>query len=237
MPDDPGEPPAEAISLADFFVADPQLLETQQQAQQRLEAAKAAIPPCPPTLAYDAWYNLPEIRAARETYTKASNEFEEARRATYEERHNRLVSGEWSTWGREGSPVGAWRLLPADAWRYVRFDPDNDFITMPASPPRRLYFDNYLMTVPGPPPLKFYSVVVARRADTRRGRPSLKNEDAPALAEMDRILKADPALSSRDHRRIAKQLIDDGWVDLAGATPESVIRRLIRLYRCTKLDG
>jgi hypothetical protein len=113
--------------------------------------------------------------------------------------------------------VGPWRLLPADAWRYIRLL-DSHVI-------------NNVITVPGPPTRKFYSVVVARRADMRRGRPSLKDEDAPALAEMDRILKADPALSSRDHRRIAGQLIDDGWVDLTGATRESVVRRLVRSYR------
>jgi hypothetical protein len=53
------------------------------------------------------------------------------------------VSGECSSWGRENSPAGPWRFLPADTWPHVRI----------------LCGD--VLLVPGNPPIKFYNVRVA----------------------------------------------------------------------------
>ena len=145
------QPPADAFPLADAFerYTDPQLLEALRQAEERVRAAEAAVPPQPNFFergwggrfeeALEAWRQLPTVRAAG----KVRKEAADAMRAVDDERHGRLASGEWLAWGREGSPVGPWRLLPADAWRYFRF--------------RR----GDVVEVPGPPPIRFYGVRVA----------------------------------------------------------------------------
>jgi hypothetical protein len=57
----------------------------------------------------------------------------------------RCVQARLRVWAREGSPVGPWRRLPDEAWRYIEIRPK----------------DILLIAVPGGPPISYFSAVVA----------------------------------------------------------------------------
>lgn len=109
------QPPGDAVPLADAFerYTDPQLLEALRQAEERLRAAKAAVPPQPNWFegcwggrfdeALKAWQQRPEARAVAEI----TNVIADALRAVTAGRMAHLVSGEWRAWGREDKPWGS----------------------------------------------------------------------------------------------------------------------------------
>jgi hypothetical protein len=124
------QPPADAVPLADAFkrYTDPQLLEPLGQAEERLRAAEAAVPPQPDWFergwggrfeeALEAWRQLPTVRAAG----KVRNEAADAMRAVDDERRGRLVGGEWLAWGREDNPWGRVARHPAGRLEHARRD-------------------------------------------------------------------------------------------------------------------
>ena len=145
MPKNPDRPPADAIPLSEFFsieTADPRLRAAQQQAEERLNAAKAAIPP---TLGGSRRAYNPRHRFAQKIQA-ADEAFQRAGRAVADELHNRLRTGEWSAWGREGSPVGLYQQLDADAWEYLEIERGRSWdapianVVSYSAPSRRVFF-------------------------------------------------------------------------------------------------
>src|SRR5512132_3961226 len=117
---DEDQPPPGAVPLSEAL--NPQLLDALRQAEERLAAAQAAVPPQPSWFergwggrfdeALEAWKHSPAVRAGAAT----QDEVNRARRAAADDLRVRLVSGEWSAWGREDNPLGRWRTIPPDAW-------------------------------------------------------------------------------------------------------------------------
>jgi hypothetical protein len=142
------EPPrVDAIHMAEAFeqYADPELIRARDEARTRYEAAATAVPPQPNWFEGDSsesverWKYSPARRAAE----AASRERQRTENAVTAYGFAQLRAGAWVAWGREGSPVGPWRLLPADAWRYFRFRGGD------------------VVEVRGPSPIRFYGVRVA----------------------------------------------------------------------------
>jgi hypothetical protein len=158
----------------------------------------------------------PEVQAADEAFQRAG-------RAVGDELRNRLRTGEWLAWGREGSPVEPYRRLPADAWKYLEIDIITNVVSFSA-PSRQFFIDNCPIAVPGPT-ARFFNVVVARQAAaSKRGRKPYTKEDAPLLSEMHKMILADPTLRPYT---AAMWLIENGRLVAGGiSTAESKAKRL-----------
>jgi hypothetical protein len=124
----------------------PSLLEALRQAEERLRAAEAAVPPQPGWFercwggrfgeALEAWQQRPDVRAVAEI----RNVIADAMRAVTADRLAQLVSGELRAWGREDKTWGTWRAIPPDAWNtLVVIDEKGGIVRGPKSAAARLY--------------------------------------------------------------------------------------------------
>ena len=121
--------PADAISLSEAIVAyvDSGLVEARRVARERFEAAYGFSPD-------HIQHSLTDQaeHAARSRYYSACIAIEQAFR-------ERMRSGRLQGWGRDGSPIGPWRRVPAEAWTHVSFV-GGDVIKLPGAPqPVTLY--------------------------------------------------------------------------------------------------
>ena len=114
--------PADAISLSEALVAyvDFGLVEARRVARERFEAAYGFSPD-------HIQHSLTDQaeHAARSRYYSACIAIEQAFR-------ERVRSGRLQGWGRDGSPIGPWRRVPAEAWTHVSFV-GGDVIKLPGA--------------------------------------------------------------------------------------------------------
>lgn len=115
--------PANAIPLSEALVAyvDSGLVEARRVARERYEAAYGFSPDRIQHPLFDQ-----AERALCTRYYSACAAIEQAFR-------ERMRGSRLQGWGRDGSPIGPWRRVPAEAWTHVRFA-SGDVIKLPGVP-------------------------------------------------------------------------------------------------------
>ncbi len=201
------EPPG-GLTLNDAFNAytDPETLQAAQEATRRAQGVRDTVTRYDSSNRLVVDINNPAVR-------QADSCAENARRAAIRDFWEKFVSRELVAWGAEGSPTASRRVVPKEAWLYLR----------PA---------NWRTSVlKGPDRLRIFAVQVYEAAEPetcRPGRPSRRNEIKAAYQRLSRCEEVsfdNPQIQTI--RMIREEVMRDAGNDDSTGLGDEVIRKYI----------